>query len=682
MRKKSIIALFCAAILLSGCSTNSKNLSDLSGDANSDSGQLNANSASNPGDENLVSGQKNTNSSSKQEEEDLNTDVASYSDMFTERDAKSSYDETSAINITLSGDSASCASPLVSISESTVTIRGEGTYVISGTLDNGMIIVDTDKNTKVQLVFNGVSIHKSDSAALYIKSADKVFVTLAEDTKNTLSGGETYTAIDENNIDSVIFSKDDLTLNGNGSLIISSAAGHGIVSKNDLVITGGNYEITAKDHGITGKDSIRIAGGTLVICAGKDGLHADNNEEEEKGFVYVADGNFNIDAGGDGLDASSSLTITGGKFTITSGGGKEGAAPHQNDDFRGGGFFWGGNFQGEEGNSSNSSDQNTDSVSTKGIKGSSKITITDGTFTINSADDALHSNADLCIAGGSFLLTTGDDGIHADNALVILDGNISVTESYEGIEGKTIEICGGDLFVRADDDGLNAAGGNDASGFGRGMDSFSSQEGVYIQISGGNIKIDADGDGIDSNGDLTVDGGTIYVAGPSNGANGALDKNGTAVISGGTLIALGAAGMSETFDSSSTQGCILVNTDSVHLAGTVVELLDESENVLFHYTSSKSFQSIVLSDPSILVGKTYRLKIGSEEREIVMETISYGTSSGMGGFGRPEKAPGGKFDRERPGGGKAVPEDSDKEKPEEGGMPSPDDFHRTDGMEV
>lgn len=176
MRKKSIIALFCAAILLSGCGANNVE-------------QENANPGSNSKEENSVSEQKET--------EDLTADLASYSDMFTERDEKNSYNEASAINITLSGDSASCASPLVSISESTVTICGEGTYVISGTLDNGMIIVDTDKNTKVQLVFNGVSIHKSDSAALYIKSADKVFVTLAEDTKNTLSGGETYTAIDE-----------------------------------------------------------------------------------------------------------------------------------------------------------------------------------------------------------------------------------------------------------------------------------------------------------------------------------------------------------------------------------------------------------------------------------------------------------------------------------------------------
>lgn len=669
MRKKSIIALLCTAILLSGCSSTSKNtVSDSSHtDANPDSGQVSANSI--PENENA--------DSDLQKEVRSNADfasVSSYSDMFTERDAKSTYDNTSAIEIALSGDSASCTSSLVSIDKSMVTIRGEGTYILSGTLDDGMIIVDTDKNTKVQLVLNGVSIHKSDSAAIYIKSADKVFVTLAEGTKNTLSSGDSYTAIDENNIDAVIFSKDDLTLNGTGSLTISAAAGHGIVSKNDLVIAGGNYEITAENHGISGKDSIRIADGDITIRAGKDGMHADNDEEEEKGFLYIAGGNFYIDANGDGLDASSALTITGGNFTITSGGGTVNAAAHQNDDFRGGGFFGGKDTQ-------ESSSQDTDLVSTKGIKSNSKITITDGTFTINSADDALHSNADLCIAGGSFSLASGDDGIHADNALVVLDGNISVTESYEGLEGKTIEFYGGDLTLRADDDGLNAAGGNDASGFGRGMDSFASQEGVYILISGGNIKIDADGDGIDSNGDLTVNGGTIYVDGPSNGGNGALDKNGNAIINGGTLIALGAAGMAETFDSSSTQGCILVNTDSVHPAGTTIELLDESENIVLQYTSSKSFQSIVVSDPSILVGKTYRLKVGTEEKEIVMETISYGTSSGMGGFSRPGKNDGGmgrpgrgEFDRENP-------EEGEK-RPDKGEKQIPDDFRKTDGMDV
>ena len=175
-------------------------------------------------------------------------------------------------------------------------------YVLFGTLDNGMVMVDVDKNSKVQLILSGVSIHSKDSAALYVKSADKVFLTLANGTQNTLSGGDSFIAIDENNIDAAIFSKDDLTLNGSGSLAVHAAAGHGIVSKNDLAITGGTYTITAASHGLSGRDSIRIADGDFTITAGKDGLHADNEEEAEKGFLHIMGGRFLITSDGDGME--------------------------------------------------------------------------------------------------------------------------------------------------------------------------------------------------------------------------------------------------------------------------------------------------------------------------------------------------------------------------------------------
>lgn len=549
---------------------------------------------------------------------------ANTADMFTNRDSRTEYDKDSAINITLDGASASCASSLVSVDGSTVTIRAEGTYVLSGTLDDGMVIIDTDKNTKVQLVLAGVSIQNSSSAAIYIKKADKVFLTLADGTQNLLGNGGSYTSIDDNNIDAVIFSKDDLTINGSGSLTISALAGHGIVSKNDLAITGGTFAITAENHGMAGKDSIRIADGDFTITAGKDGLHASNDEDTSAGFLYIEGGNFTISSGGDGMDASSDLTIVDGNFHILAGGGKDNAGPHTENGFGGWGFSFSGNTK--------SNDTET-SASTKGIKASNSLSILGGTFFIDSADDGFHCNGNLSIAGGIFSVATGDDGFHADDAVTISSGTIGITDSYEGIEGKTIEISGGDITLRASDDGLNAAGGNDASGFPsrRGQDMFASQEGVGITISGGSIQINADGDGIDSNGDLTVTGGTIYVDGPTNSGNGALDKNGTALISGGTVVAVGAAGMAETFDPASTQGCILQNTAGSHAGGTVVELLDASGTVLVSYTPAKSFSSVVVSDPSITVGNTYTLNVGTEVFEITMDTTSYGT--GKGGFG-------------------------------------------------
>lgn len=155
------------------------------------------------------------------------------------------------------------------MSGSTVAITEEGTYILSGELTDGMILVEVGDRDKVHLVLNGVSISNSTSAALYVREADKVFVTSASGTENFLSNGGEYAAIDENNIDAVIFSKSDLTLNGGGSLTIQAAAGHGVVSKDDLAVTGGTYAVEAAGHGFSGKDSIRLADGDFTVQSGK-----------------------------------------------------------------------------------------------------------------------------------------------------------------------------------------------------------------------------------------------------------------------------------------------------------------------------------------------------------------------------------------------------------------------------
>ncbi|MEG2017451.1 MAG: carbohydrate-binding domain-containing protein [Clostridium sp.] len=168
----------------------------------------------------------------------------SLEDMFSNRDKEIGYSNTDYIEIKLSDNNISCDSKAVSVANSIITISDEGTYVISGSLSNGQIIVDAEKTDKVQLVLNGTSINCNTSAPLYIKQADKVFVTLEKDSENVLSNKEEFVAIDDNNIDSVIYSKDDLTLNGLGTLTVNAAYGHGIVSKDDLVITSGTFNIT------------------------------------------------------------------------------------------------------------------------------------------------------------------------------------------------------------------------------------------------------------------------------------------------------------------------------------------------------------------------------------------------------------------------------------------------------
>lgn len=357
-------------------------------------------------------------------------------DMFTDRDYKTDYDEDSSVHIQLDGNSATASSDSVQISGTTVTITEEATYIISGTLDDGMIIVNAPDTAKLQLVLSGVDINSETCAPLYILEADKVFVTLAENSENTLSNGGAFTAIDDNNIDSVIFSKQDLTLNGYGTLTIVSPAGHGIVSKDDLVITSGTYLVTSASHGLDANDSVRITGETsITLDAGKDGIHAENSDDTSLGFIYIAGGTMDIEAEGDGVSAGAYMQIENGTFQILAGGGSENGTKEASDSWGG---FMGGGRPGQFSTSETESSES--STSMKGIKAAGDMHITNGSFTIDSADDAVHSNTSITVNGGSFAIATGDDAFHADETLTVNVGTINITESYEGMEALHVYV--------------------------------------------------------------------------------------------------------------------------------------------------------------------------------------------------------------------------------------------------
>lgn len=466
-----------------------------------------------------------TEQSKTESEQPIST--AGSSDMFTDKDMEIGYNEETSTWITLSGDNASSNSDTVQVSGSTVTITDAGTYILSGSLEDGMIIVNAEDTDKVQLVLKGVQITSSTSAAIYVLQADKVFITTASGTQNTLVNGGEYVAIDDNNIDGMIFSKSDLTLNGDGTLTISTDVGHGIVSKDDLVITSGTYNITAASHGISGKDSVRIANGTYTIESGKDGIHAENTEDSSMGFLYVGGGTFDITAGGDGMSASSYLQIENGTFTITSG---EGSASVSTT-----------NSTTEFGQSSSLQAETTttqnDTISQKGIKADENISITSGTFNLDSADDAIHAANEISIAAGEFNIASGDDAIHSDSSVVIEDGSFKISDCYEGVEGLSITVDGGTFDITSEDDGLNAGGGNDSSGFGGRMsqqDEFSTSSGGFITINNGSLTIVSTGDCIDSNGDLTINGGVLNLTCNGSG-NTALDCDGSYTNNGGEI---------------------------------------------------------------------------------------------------------------------------------------------------
>lgn len=538
------------------------------------------------------------------------------SDMFSDRDKEVGYDESESVAISLADNGSSCESDAVSITENTVTIKEEGTYILSGSLSNGMVIVEAEDTDKVQLVLKGVSISNTQSAALYVRSADKVFITTASGTENSLEHTGTYTAIDENNIDAAVFSKSDLTFNGEGNLTVTAQEGHGIVSKDDLVLTSGTYVITSSSHGISGKDSVRIANGSYTIVAGKDGIHAENTEDDSLGFVYLAGGTFDITSQQDGISASSWLQAEDGIYTVLAG---EGSASVQVQN--------GGDGKPMEQTAQEETEQDTTSI--KGMKATTQLVLKGGTYTIDTEDDTLHSNGNLVIHDGTYTLSSGDDGIHADSNVTIAGGTIDIAKSYEGIEGLSIDISGGESSVLASDDGMNAAGGNDSSGFegpGHGGDQFASTEGAYIHISGGLVQVNASGDGIDSNGEIMISGGETYVSGPTNDGNGTLDYSGSAVVTGGIFAASGSSGMAQNFDSSSTQGVIMVNVEEQE-ANTEIALLDISGTELLSWTAEKKYSSVIVSIPDIQQEETYTLKVGTTEQSITMDSLVYGNNS-------------------------------------------------------
>lgn len=534
------------------------------------------------------------------------------SQLFSDRDYESDYKPAECTPITLQETGASGSG--VSITGSTVTITKEGSYLLSGSLIDGMILIDTDQDTKVQLILDGADIHSETSAPIYIKQADKVFITLAEGSTNHLSCGDAYTAIDENNIDAAIFSKDDLTLNGSGALTISSPAGHGIVSKDDLRITGGSYTVTCAGHGLAGNDAVSIAGGSFTMQCGKDGIHGENDEDATLGSVYIGGGSFQITSDGDGISTGAAMQLDGGEFTLLCGGGSEYGEEHTDDMFGGGMGGRPGGFGGRGYSDLTITTQSDTAVSAKGIKSTGAMVITNGTYHINSADDAVHSNNALSVTGGNFQITTGDDGFHADEALSIHNGTIAITESYEGLEGLSITVSGGDITLKASDDGLNAAGGNDESGFsgmggrpgGFGGDQFGSSSDSYIEISGGKLFVDADGDGIDSNGNMTFSGGYTVVEGPTNGGNGALDYGGTGTLSGGTILISGSSGMAQSLTATGTQGVFAINVGSCN-AGTTVTITDPDGKVILTLTPQKMFGCVIVSTPDIVKGESYTI---------------------------------------------------------------------------
>lgn len=501
--------------------------------------------------------------------------------------------ESDACLITLSGKKADIAGTGAVFEDGDLKITAAGTYVVSGTLTDGQIVIKAGEEAKVHLILNGVSISCEDSAAIYMKKTGKVILTLAKDTINTLTDGTSYVYDDTEKEEpsAALFSKCDLVINGSGALNINARFNDGITCKDSLLIVDGIVSITSVDDGIIGRDKLQILGGTFSLQTKGDGLKTTNDTDETVGNLMIEGGNFTITAEADAVQAEYALKITNGTFQIKTGEGSDN------------------NFFGTAASSSES---------TKGFKSGTSTEIIGGEFVLDCADDALHTNGSMLITGGNFEIRTGDDGVHADSELTILGGTIQINQSYEGLEAQSIKIKDGTIYVMASDDGVNAAGGADGSGQGGrfGMDRFSSGT-AQVVIEGGYLVISSDGDGLDSNGSVTMEGGTVLINGPTNGGNGALDYDSAFTINGGILVASGSSGMVQSV-SSGTQNCISMTFSSVQSANTTVSLNNAAGETLLSFAPTKQFQNIIISIPELSKEESYTLCTGghvSEEKD-------------------------------------------------------------------
>ncbi len=513
---------------------------------------------------------------------------------FTDRDCDISYDEQTACKIIFSEDSVTASQNTVATNGKQLTISNEGTYIITGNCSDGSIRVNADDNDKIQLVLDGINLTSSQSP-LIIENADKVFITLSENSDNTLSDASSYNLIvDDSTVDATIFSKADITFNGKGKLTVNGNFKHSIVSKDDLVITGGSYIINSKNSGVDGKDCVKIKDSEITVNSGTDAIRSTNTEETtERGFVYISSGNFKFDSTNDAIQATSLLRIDSGNFEITTGVGSSNGKTHS-DFYRGGMDRFGYNSD------------ITDEESSKAVKSADAIKINGGSFNINSSDDSIHSNNSVEIKGGEINIQSGDDGIHANSTLTIDGGTINITESYEGIEAGEITVNDGKINVVASDDGFNSAGGSDGDVPHGAFDADSSKKLIF---NGGYTKVNASGDGLDSNGSLEITGGVVLVSGPENGGNGTLDYGASATITGGVIIGLGSSGMAQSIMGSGQ--CTIMTDINGQSGNTSFALIDDHNNVIASFTPEKSYSNIVISTPDIKSSGSYKIICGS-----------------------------------------------------------------------
>jgi hypothetical protein len=484
-------------------------------------------------------------------------------------------------------DWASANPTKISLTGTSATIEGEGaakdgkiaitkagTYVVSGKLTDGQITVNVKDKGIVRLVLNGVEISNSTSSAIFVEEAGKAIISLQEGTENIVSDGTKYVypdaTTDEPN--SAIFSKDDLTINGTGKLVVKGNYNNGITSKDKLKITGGTLDVKAVDDGVMGRDLVAVQAGTLTIDAGGHGLKTSNDKEGEEGYISLAGGTFTIKSGEDAVHSSGGLDVSGGDLHINAG-----------DD---------------------------------GIHAEVSLAIAGGTIDITQSNEGIEAPAVL-ISGGKTNVVSTDDGVNVSS------GDAESAEGGGGAPGAATGGAGAGTGGQAGAQAGAAAGGP-AEGGGGAPGASGANSSNMLTITGGFRSVDSKGDGLDSNGSITMSGGTVVVNGPIENNNGSLDYDGTFVMTGGFLVAAGSSGMVQATSDKTTQAGVLMTYTKTQQAGALVHLEDSAGNTIITFAPAKNYQSVFVSSPTLKQDASYTLSSGGSSTGTAMKGLYEG----------------------------------------------------------
>lgn len=562
-RYKKLLSVVMIVLMLASCATNAANATNTESDiAAEQNNTAESTSTINPETE-TTDGEYYP--KAKYSDFDLNTSVSD-----------------SAVYVTFSGSQAETTGEL-EVGDGYIKIENGGDYVLRGDY-SGQIIVESEEN--VHLILSGVTVYNPMSP-IYVKSAKNVCITLATGTVNTISDSSEYAYEDgEDEPAAAVYSKADLTINGDGELTVNANYDKGIHSKDDLKIISGKITVNSVGDAIKGKDCLLIKDGEITITTGVDGLKSNNDSNEEKGYVIIEGGKINISAGDDAVHAESWLIVYGGEINITE--------------------------------------------CCEGLEGK-KVEIYGGDINIVSSDDSINAasgssgDTDFTIPDRDFDFSNFNSG----------DGQTPPTKpDGENTDGTRPEMPSGDFTPgdgqtppempdsdSTDDDSTSSGFGKGGfGGFGGGNGGFNepAEDGVYIKIFGGNITLSGGNDVLDSNGTLEITGGTITVNNPNMVVYGEpdciIDVNGTAIVSGGTFIAYsrGATSASQAFT-------VPYITSSVTESGASVTVKDASGQTVIEIASAEKCSTLYIASDNLTSGETYTVTIGSTTTEVTAQ---------------------------------------------------------------